>query len=334
MQRALTCERERALHPPCHRRRRARPAPVSRLEQAAGPAPEGLHVIRRRTRRRRRQTSVPRARAGRSAQRGRAGPPCFQRTAAERLINSRSARTRSETVPSWCRCRPADPGRAGRRAVARPDGPEVPVQRVGRARRRDPPRGRAVWITGMTDPAARAARGQALLEAAEELAQVGSWEWTPTEGESRWSDSVFRDLRPRAGRDHADAGVRGRAHASGRSRSHRRRRRAAALPRRAPAGRVPDRPARPRGPPPARHARRRGGARRPAATASSAGCRTSRSAAGPSGRSRRTSPSPSRSSRGTRSSAAASGCSPLWRRRWASSPASSGSRATARWSRA
>jgi DNA-binding CsgD family transcriptional regulator len=43
-----------------------------------------------------------------------------------------------------------------------------------------------------TDLPPDAARRQALLEAAEELAQVGSWEWTPAEGESRWSDSVFR----------------------------------------------------------------------------------------------------------------------------------------------
>ena len=36
------------------------------------------------------------------------------------------------------------------------------------------------------------ARNEALLEAAEELAQVGSWEWAPAEGAARWSDSVFR----------------------------------------------------------------------------------------------------------------------------------------------
>jgi PAS domain S-box-containing protein len=47
-------------------------------------------------------------------------------------------------------------------------------------------------VTIDEDGPVTAARRLALLEAAEELAQVGSWEWSPAESESRWSDSVFR----------------------------------------------------------------------------------------------------------------------------------------------
>jgi PAS domain S-box-containing protein len=74
--------------------------------------------------------------------------------------------------------------------LARPDGSEVPVH-VWLARAGDSSPGITVWIREATNGAAPA-NGQALLEAAEELAQVGSWEWRPTEAESRWSDSVFR----------------------------------------------------------------------------------------------------------------------------------------------
>jgi len=44
----------------------------------------------------------------------------------------------------------------------------------------------------MRIPLDTAARNEALLEAAEELAQVGSWEWAPVEAAATWSDSVFR----------------------------------------------------------------------------------------------------------------------------------------------
>ena len=74
--------------------------------------------------------------------------------------------------------------------VVRPDGTEVPVQ-VWLGPTGDSSAATALWIREASSPAV-AARKQALLDAAEELAQVGSWEWTPAEGEARWSDSVFR----------------------------------------------------------------------------------------------------------------------------------------------
>jgi PAS domain S-box-containing protein len=74
--------------------------------------------------------------------------------------------------------------------VVRPDGIEVPVQ-VWLGPTGDSSAATALWVREASSPAV-AARKQALLDAAEELAQVGSWEWTPAEGEASWSDSVFR----------------------------------------------------------------------------------------------------------------------------------------------
>ena len=74
--------------------------------------------------------------------------------------------------------------------VVRPDGSEVPVQ-VWLVPSDDSSPGTTLWIRDAPSPVV-AARKAALLEAAEELAQVGSWEWTPAEGEAQWSDSVFR----------------------------------------------------------------------------------------------------------------------------------------------
>jgi PAS domain S-box-containing protein len=74
--------------------------------------------------------------------------------------------------------------------VVRPDGSEVPVQ-VWLVPSDDPTPGTTLWIRDAPS-AAVAARKQALLEAAEELAQVGSWEWAPAEGRAQWSESVFR----------------------------------------------------------------------------------------------------------------------------------------------
>lgn len=48
------------------------------------------------------------------------------------------------------------------------------------------------WITELDDPAGNAARAHALLEAAEDVAQVGRWEWVPSKDELVWSDQLYR----------------------------------------------------------------------------------------------------------------------------------------------
>ena len=62
---------------------------------------------------------------------------------------------------------------------------EVAVTRAG-----DPPYITA-WVRERRDDTGGHVR-EALLEAAEELADVGSWDWTPAESRLLWSDNLFR----------------------------------------------------------------------------------------------------------------------------------------------
>jgi PAS domain S-box-containing protein len=81
-------------------------------------------------------------------------------------------------------------------ANGREEALHMTVSRTG-----DSPPSFTVWIG---EPAAHATelpggeQGRALLEAAEELAQIGSWEWIPDMSELVWSDNLYRifDLEP------------------------------------------------------------------------------------------------------------------------------------------
>jgi len=45
---------------------------------------------------------------------------------------------------------------------------------------------------GAQDPSGESSSARDLLESAERVARIGSWEWTPETGELRWSDNLFR----------------------------------------------------------------------------------------------------------------------------------------------
>jgi hypothetical protein len=44
---------------------------------------------------------------------------------------------------------------------------------------------------GLSRASPRSDDQRALLESAERVAQIGSWEWTPETGELLWSDNLF-----------------------------------------------------------------------------------------------------------------------------------------------
>src|SRR4249919_3817022 len=46
--------------------------------------------------------------------------------------------------------------------------------------------------SGSSRASSRSDDQKALLESAERVAQIGSWEWTPETGELLWSDNLFR----------------------------------------------------------------------------------------------------------------------------------------------
>ncbi|MEA2246684.1 MAG: hypothetical protein QOH46_1213 [Solirubrobacteraceae bacterium] len=75
----------------------------------------------------------------------------------------------------------------------RSDGTEINVELALTLATRDPPRFTA-WIRegSALGASPEAVRRRALLETAEEVAQAGSWEWTPDDGELLWSDNLFR----------------------------------------------------------------------------------------------------------------------------------------------
>jgi PAS domain S-box-containing protein len=88
-------------------------------------------------------------------------------------------------------------GMLGRRLelpARRADGSER-VLEVCVTRTSDSPPRSTAWIRECSEPDGDSAETEvrrALLEAAEELTQVGSWDWTPREARLRWSDNLFR----------------------------------------------------------------------------------------------------------------------------------------------
>jgi PAS domain S-box-containing protein len=92
-------------------------------------------------------------------------------------------------------------GRHTRLCAQRADGREIIVELYLTRTSETPPRFTA-WIREVSeDEVDRAdeADRRALLEAGEELASVGSWEWTPSRGKLLWSDNVYRILGLRLG---------------------------------------------------------------------------------------------------------------------------------------
>jgi PAS domain S-box-containing protein len=90
------------------------------------------------------------------------------------------------------------PGPASEFVAAHRDGGEFPVNLTVAVTGRDPARV-ATWIRDLTDDQmvmTHTPTRETLHERAEELAGLGSWEWTP--GQMLWSDNLFRiyGLRP------------------------------------------------------------------------------------------------------------------------------------------
>jgi PAS domain S-box-containing protein len=92
-------------------------------------------------------------------------------------------------------------GRRVRLSALRSDGREIIVELSVTRTSEAPPRFTA-WIRELSQREADAAADhdkRALLEAGEELASVGSWEWTPSQSKLLWSDNVYRILGLRPG---------------------------------------------------------------------------------------------------------------------------------------
>jgi PAS domain S-box-containing protein len=76
----------------------------------------------------------------------------------------------------------------------RADGSEFPIELTVTRTAEDPPRFTA-WIRDLAERRAaesRAERREQMLNHAEELARIGSWEWVPSREELLWSDNLFR----------------------------------------------------------------------------------------------------------------------------------------------
>ncbi|MEA2456810.1 MAG: hypothetical protein QOI45_3072 [Thermoleophilaceae bacterium] len=87
-------------------------------------------------------------------------------------------------------------GRRVRLSAQRSDGEEIMVELFVTRTSEAPPRFTA-WIRQLSQlEADRAAADEkrTVLEAGEELAAVGSWEWTPSQSKLVWSDNVYRIL--------------------------------------------------------------------------------------------------------------------------------------------
>jgi PAS domain S-box-containing protein len=85
-------------------------------------------------------------------------------------------------------------GRRTRLVAMRADDTEFPVEMSLTRIQQDPPRFTA-WVRDLSEPSAaevQSARRKVLLERAERLAQIGSWEWQPTTDEALWSDNLYR----------------------------------------------------------------------------------------------------------------------------------------------
>ncbi len=92
-------------------------------------------------------------------------------------------------------------GRRTRMCAQRSDGREIIVELSVTRTSEAPPRFTA-WIRKLSEHEADRAADQekrALLEAGEEFASVGSWEWTPSQSKLLWSDNVYRILGLRPG---------------------------------------------------------------------------------------------------------------------------------------
>jgi PAS domain S-box-containing protein len=86
-------------------------------------------------------------------------------------------------------------------ALVRADGGEFTAQ-LSFAQTSEAPLHLATWIRDLTKDRTvltQTPRRKLLSEHTEELAGIGSWEWTPESGRLRWSDNLFRicGLRPR-----------------------------------------------------------------------------------------------------------------------------------------
>lgn len=100
-------------------------------------------------------------------------------------------------------------GRRVRMSAQHSDGREIMVELFVTRTSEAPPRFTA-WLRELSehDAATMAAdEKHALLEAGEELAAVGSWEWTPSQSKLLWSDNVYRILGLRLGERSPDPKV-------------------------------------------------------------------------------------------------------------------------------
>lgn len=85
-------------------------------------------------------------------------------------------------------------GRRVELTAMRAQGAEFPIELAVTRTAQTPPRFTA-WIRDLSERTAAEAevtRRKALLERAERLARIGSWEWTPATDEFVWSDNLFR----------------------------------------------------------------------------------------------------------------------------------------------
>jgi PAS domain S-box-containing protein len=85
-------------------------------------------------------------------------------------------------------------GRRTRLIAMRADGTEFPVE-MSLTRTQQAPPLLTAWLRDLSERSAaeiQSARRKTLLERAEQIAQIGSWEWKPTTGEALWSDNLFR----------------------------------------------------------------------------------------------------------------------------------------------
>jgi PAS domain S-box-containing protein len=73
----------------------------------------------------------------------------------------------------------------------RADGSEFPIE-LTLSRTDESPLRVVAWIRDMTELHAEAACQQALLDSAEQVAGIGSWEWIPSEDRLVWSDNLCR----------------------------------------------------------------------------------------------------------------------------------------------
>lgn len=71
------------------------------------------------------------------------------------------------------------------------DGTQFPVEVTLGRTSESPPRVVA-WVRDVTDRHTEERRRRALLQSAECLNQIGSWEWIPSEGRLLWSDNLYR----------------------------------------------------------------------------------------------------------------------------------------------